>query len=113
MLNEGLTTFAEHENRTRSDCHAWSASPNFEFIHTVCGIQPLEKYFNKVLIAPNPGHLSTFKGTMPHPKGDIEVEYDFTKKQASIQLPKDLHGVFRWKGQEQQLKPGFQMISFN
>jgi alpha-L-rhamnosidase len=73
MLKEGLTTFAEYESNTRSDCHAWSSSPNYEFIHTVCGIQPAEPYFKSVLIAPNPGELLNFEGSMPHPAGIIRT----------------------------------------
>ncbi|MFC0261294.1 alpha-L-rhamnosidase-related protein [Fontibacter flavus] len=106
MLEEGLTTFAEHEFSTRSDCHAWSASPNFEFIHTVCGIQPKEKHFRSVLIAPNPGYLSTFEGSMPHPKGKILTKYDFEQNYAEITLPPGLEGTFEWQGKSYALKSG-------
>ena len=36
----GLTTWAEESNlqATRSDCHAWGASPNIEFFRTVLGV---------------------------------------------------------------------------
>jgi alpha-L-rhamnosidase len=112
MLALGLTTFAEHENKTRSDCHAWSASPNFEFIHTVCGIQPKEKFFKKVLIAPNPGHLSTFEGSMPHPKGVIAVNYDFENNTADLKLPAGLEGEFLWQGKSFSLKSGSQQIKW-
>ena len=40
MLNIGLTTFAEQPEPTRSDCHAWSSSPNYDFLATICGIMP-------------------------------------------------------------------------
>ncbi|UKI39486.1 MAG: hypothetical protein L6V35_00780 [Alistipes putredinis] len=30
QMAEGLTTWAETPDPTRSDCHAWSASPNIE-----------------------------------------------------------------------------------
>lgn len=112
MLMEGLSTFAEHENKTRSDCHAWSASPNFEFIHTVCGIQPKSKHFKEVLIAPNPGHLSTFEGVMPHPNGPIEVKYDFSEQYAEISLPENLTGEFIWQGKSHALNPGNQTIKW-
>jgi alpha-L-rhamnosidase len=29
MLDRGLTTWAETADPTRSDCHAWGASPNY------------------------------------------------------------------------------------
>ncbi|HVZ26275.1 MAG TPA: hypothetical protein VG842_09485, partial [Sediminibacterium sp.] len=38
MIANGLTTFAENPDPTRSDCHAWSASPLYDFLATICGI---------------------------------------------------------------------------
>lgn len=112
MLAQGLSTFAEHENRTRSDCHAWSASPNFEFLQTVCGIQPKEKYFSKVRVAPNPGTLTNYSGKMPHPKGLIETVYDFDNNTASIILPEGLEGTFEWKGKTFALKAGKNQLTW-
>lgn len=110
MLTEGLTTFAEHEQNTRSDCHAWSASPNFEFIHTVAGIQPMEKHYRKVLIAPNPGHLQELEASTPHPLGNIKVRYNFLKKSADITLPKGLEGMFIWRENEFLLSEGRNVV---
>ncbi|UZJ65070.1 hypothetical protein OKW96_01940 [Sphingobacterium sp. KU25419] len=31
MLALGLSTFSENPDPTRSDCHAWSSSPNYDF----------------------------------------------------------------------------------
>jgi alpha-L-rhamnosidase len=50
MINLGLTTFAEKPEPTRSDGHGWSASPNYEFLATICGIKPLTPGFNSILI---------------------------------------------------------------
>jgi alpha-L-rhamnosidase len=38
MLALGLTTWAETPEPSRSDCHAWSASPSYELFRTVLGI---------------------------------------------------------------------------
>jgi alpha-L-rhamnosidase len=46
----GLTTFAEKPDPTRSDCHAWSASPNYDFLATVAGIEPALPGFKTVKI---------------------------------------------------------------
>ena len=38
QLALGLTTWAEQPEPSRSDCHAWSASPNIEFYRIILGI---------------------------------------------------------------------------
>jgi hypothetical protein len=40
----GLTTWAEQPEPTRSDSHAWSAHPNFDFLTIVAGIRPKSWY---------------------------------------------------------------------
>ncbi|MES1181699.1 MAG: alpha-L-rhamnosidase C-terminal domain-containing protein, partial [Flavobacterium sp.] len=106
----GLTTFAEDPEPTRSDCHAWSASPNYELLSLVCGIQPAAPGFSKVLIAPNPGGLTWIEGKMPHPKGDILLHMRQTngKWAASVTLPEGTMGEFNWKGKRYPLKSGKQ-----
>ena len=51
-IKEGLTTWAEISdiNNSRSDCHAWGASPNIEFFRTVLGIDSDAPSFKKVKI---------------------------------------------------------------
>lgn len=113
MLEEGLTTFAEHEEDTRSDCHAWSASPNYEFLATVCGIMPASPHFASVEIAPALGYLNSVEGTVPHPLGTIQVNLQRegkTKLAGNITLPEGLNGHLRWNGKEVPLKSGSQKI---
>lgn len=105
MLAEGLSTWAEQDTPyTRSDCHAWGASPNIEFFRTVLGIDSAAPGFSKVLIEPNLGTLSRASGSMPHPMGTITVAFDGNT--ATIQLPGALTGVLKWKGREHALRPG-------
>ena len=73
MLDIGLTTFAERPEPTRSDCHAWSASPNYDLLATVAGIRPAAPGFKKVRISPALGDLNEIKAQMPHPMGMISV----------------------------------------
>ncbi len=110
-LANGLTTWAEISdiNAARSDCHGWGASPNIEFFRTVLGIDTDAPGFNKIKIEPNLGKLKKASGTMPHPKGEIQVNYNVnaqTKLQAVIFIPKETSGVFVWKGKEYILKSG-------
>jgi hypothetical protein len=108
MLNMGLTTFAENPEPTRSDCHAWSASPNYEFFSTVLGINPASPGFRKVRIEPFLGNLDFAEGKIPHPDGDISVRLEKTPVglKARISLPDGLNGSIYWKGQVKQVAGG-------
>ncbi|WP_160710896.1 alpha-L-rhamnosidase [Chitinophaga solisilvae] len=114
MLNIGLTTFAENPEPTRSDCHAWSASPNYDFLATICGIMPATPGFATVKIEPAMGELQQASGSMPHPNGEITVSLirkGINGIQASITLPPGLSGTFIWHGKTHPLHPGAQKIT--
>ena len=113
MIKMGLTTFAEKEEPVRSDCHAWSASPNYDFLATICGIMPAASGFEKVLIQPALGILNDAEGSMPHPKGQIKVNLKRRGKtgiNAEITLPDKLTGTFVWNKKKVLLKGGKQLI---
>jgi hypothetical protein len=77
MLKEGLTTWAEVDSPgTRSDCHAWGASPNVEFFRTVLGVDSAAPGFSKVRVQPHLGPLKKASGVVPHPKGLITVSVE-------------------------------------
>ena len=100
MLDLGLTTFAEKPDPTRSDCHAWSASPNYDFLATVVGIEPASPGFKTVKIEPHLGELEMVQGKMPHPKGIISFDLKRTGEKGitgQINLPENLAGEFWWK----------------
>ena len=114
MLTLGLTTFAENPEPTRSDCHAWSASPLYEFLSITCGIRPGEPGFKTVRIEPSLGDLTTVDGKMPHPLGDIVVQFQKTATgglTGNVTLPPNLTGTLRWKGKTLPLKSGKQSVS--
>jgi len=67
MLKLGLTTWSEDIVSQRSDCHAWSGAPAFEFFNEVLGIKPLLPGFKKVLIQPRPGPLEHAEGRIVIP----------------------------------------------
>ncbi|MDB5229436.1 MAG: alpha-L-rhamnosidase [Chitinophagaceae bacterium] len=113
MLKIGLTTFAENPDPTRSDCHAWSASPNYDFFATICGINPSSPGFQKVEIKPALGELHNVTGKIPHPNGEIEVILNRKGEKgmhAEIILPPGLTGNFIWNEKTILLKPGKQIV---
>lgn len=116
MLKIGLTTFAEKPDPTRSDCHGWSASPNYDFLATICGITSSAPGFKEVQIAPHPGELKEVNASMPHPEGDIKISLKRKGEEgihAQIDLPGSLSGTFIWEGKVSHLKPGRQVIDLD
>jgi hypothetical protein len=114
MIATGLTTFAETPDPTRSDCHAWSASPVYYFLSLVTGIKPASPGFKTVRIAPNLGDLKNIDATLPHKLGNIHVKLqkdDENHISGEITLPIHLNGVFVWNGEERQLKEGINKIN--
>jgi alpha-L-rhamnosidase len=101
MLRLGMRTFGEVKGNPRSEAHAWSASPNYEFLATVLGIEPAAPGFAEVRIAPHPGALAPVGGTVPHPAGDVTVELRRGRNgalTAEVVLPPGLTGTFEWAG---------------
>ena len=113
MLGMGLTTFAEKPEPTRSDCHAWSASPLYDFLATICGIVPDAPGFSRVLIKPSLGALHSVNAMMPHPRGDISVHLQRvwpSGVKGEITLPSGVGGRFVWEGKEVVLHEGRQEV---
>ncbi|PRD57096.1 alpha-L-rhamnosidase C-terminal domain-containing protein [Sphingobacterium gobiense] len=109
MLDLGLTTFSETPEPTRSDCHAWSASPSYDFLATICGIRPSSPGFKSVLIDPNLGALKEVEASMPHPAGEISVKFKRKGRHGisgTVTLPENLQGNFQWNGKQQILLGG-------
>lgn len=115
MLKLGLTTFAEKPEPSRSDCHGWSASPNYDLLATVMGIEPDAPGFAKVKINPHPGKLTSLSGKMPHPKGEISMSMeksDVGKWTATVALPEGISGKISFQGKTIVLKSGENKIVF-
>jgi alpha-L-rhamnosidase len=108
MLDRGLTTWAETADPTRSDCHAWGASPNYELFRTVLGIDSAAPGFRRVIVRPYLGKLTHASGAIPHPRGEIAVSLtlDGGKLEAVVTLPAGVGGQFEWHGQTRDLHPG-------
>ena len=108
MLKLGLSTWAETPEPTRSDSHAWSASPNYDLLTIVAGIRPAAPGFARVSIEPHLGQLTHLEATMPHAGGNIHVAYRRVEGSwlASIDLPKSLTGELVWSGRTYPLHGG-------
>ncbi len=108
QLARGLTTWAESPEPSRSDCHAWGASPNFELFRTVLGIDSAAPGFRRVRIRPFLGKLTALSGAVPHPHGEVSVSlarHDGILD-AEVALPQGVEGEFIWGAERRPLSPG-------
>ncbi|MDP4201094.1 MAG: alpha-L-rhamnosidase N-terminal domain-containing protein [Bacteroidota bacterium] len=113
MTKAGLTTFAETPDPTRSDCHAWSASPVYYFLSLVAGVKPVSPGFKSVKIEPHLGSLKNIDAIIPHRLGNIHVKLQQENENhlsGDITLPNNLDGIFIWNGVQRQLKEGVNNI---
>jgi len=110
MISLGLTTFAEKPGPTRSDCHAWSASPNYDFLATICGIMPAAPGFGKVLVKPAMGELTEVEGELAWPKVKVHLVRTGKHIHAEIILPGGLSGTFVWRSKSVYLHSGIQSL---
>ncbi|HKW18069.1 MAG TPA: alpha-L-rhamnosidase C-terminal domain-containing protein [Terriglobales bacterium] len=112
MIALGLTTWAEQPEPTRSDSHAWSAHPNYDFLTIVAGIHPKTPGFSTIVIQPHLGSLRHLASSMPTPKGAVEADYtvEGSGMRAEIDLPATVTGDLMWKGKTLRLHAGHQQL---
>jgi hypothetical protein len=85
----------------------------YDFLATVCGIEPSSPGFKTVKIEPSPGNLTLLDASFPHPLGNISMHLKKAGNGAwrgEINLPKGLSGTFRLAGKSIKLKEGSQKI---
>jgi len=109
-IKMGMTTWGEVSDlqNTRSDCHAWGASPNIEFFRSVLGVDSYAPGFAKIKIEPHLGTLTNVSGDIPHPNGKVSVSYKLEngKWRINISLPANTSGKLVWKAKIYLLKAG-------
>ncbi len=106
LLKEGLTTFPE--GVSRSDCHAWSASPDFEMAATFAGVEPQTPGFKKVILRPQLDKLMNVEAKVAHWAGEIHVILEKKGKglSGSVTLPSGINGRLEWSDKSIELLPG-------
>ena len=110
MLRYGFTTFPECPSLdTRSECHAWSASPVYEFITGLLGVSPAAPGFTDVKVAPLAPDGLVICGCVPIggngllsiEVSDIELKISAnTKVNIQLQHPSGRKEIFMLKPRE-------------
>lgn len=108
----GLKTAIEMPEPSRSDCHGWAAHPIYHYLATVLGIRPGSEGFRTVRIEPQLGPLSSAKGKMVHPKGEIEADFRVENGilKGTVSLPEGVTGTLKHGRVTMELEPGKQDI---
>jgi alpha-L-rhamnosidase len=101
MIRAGVTTWPETGLESRSECHAWGASPNYHLYTLTAGIEPLAPGFAEVQIRPGIQNGESLKVSYPHPQGMIQLDLkaERGKLSGSISLPSQVPGTLIWQGQ--------------
>jgi hypothetical protein len=109
MLGMGLSTLPEFSDPTRSDSHAWTGHPAYDFLTVVAGIRPAAPGFARVRIEPHLAALKTVDAAVPHPRGgEVAVSYKGADNalEARVSLPAGVPGELVWRGRSHALPAG-------
>ncbi len=90
MLSMGARTWWETMPTARSDCHAWSATPSFNFLNGILGVRPTAPGFASVQIRPYLApELNWMRGVVATPRGEIKLEME-RGHEMQLSIPKDI-----------------------
>ncbi len=98
MVDWGCTTWCENPDNPRSECHAWSSAPIYEFSAVGLGVKPTANGFKKVTVNPDFSLGDNVEGSVPTPKGEIKISWKTTQsgeKKVSVSIPRGIKAFFR------------------
>lgn len=72
----GLTAWVEDPVQQRSDNHAWSSLPLYEYPAETLGVKPGLPGFAAVRIEPKPAGQTWAEGAVPTPMGEVRVRWE-------------------------------------
>jgi len=111
LLPLHFSTWPEIPGNTRSDSHAWSAHPNYDFLTLVAGIGPgaqdSQRSASRRTWEPAFGGSDVSSPGRAHPGG---LPQEWLRIDGTVTLPGKLSGEFVLKGKSWPLHPGANTI---
>lgn len=84
MLDLNCTTWCENPDNPRSECHAWSCAPLYEFSSNVLGVK--HSFDDIIMIKPTISNLSFAKGVVPTRFGNITIDWSISDNIFTIEI---------------------------
>ena len=111
MMESGATMTTEFWDLTLKGeqpdmSHAWSTAPLNAVARWVLGVRPLKPGFDEVSIAPRPGFLRRLSGTVPTPKGPVNVRYARESGRELLEVDTPADAVVAFRGESRRVGPG-------
>ena len=102
------TVLETPDTNSRSDCHGWGSHPLWHLHTGVAGVRSAAPWYERVQVAPQPGHLGFIRSSTPTPRGNVVLDLTFAdgRVEGSVTLPAGLPGTFAWRGTNLELAPG-------
>ena len=86
LLAQHVTTWPEDPVTCRSECHAWSAVPLYEYTACGLGLTPAAPGFSKLRVGPKMLWLKQFGGRIETPLGWVSIEWKIEERVLSVSL---------------------------
>ncbi|MCF3649380.1 alpha-L-rhamnosidase C-terminal domain-containing protein [Synoicihabitans lomoniglobus] len=105
MRANGLTTWQEHADPSRSDCHAWSSWIVIAFFANVLGVQPAAPGWTAIRIEPQLDATDHAEGEINTPVGGVQVAWRVTgpnQVALTIEAPADVPVLVKLPGQAEK-----------
>ncbi len=86
LLAQNVTTWPEDPVTCRSECHAWSAVPLYEYTACGLGLTPAAPGFSKLRVSPKMLWLKQFGGRIETPQGWVKIEWKLEDRLLTVAL---------------------------
>ena len=99
MLDMGCTTWCENPDDPRSECHAWSAAPIYEYSSMLLGVKPTATGFTEAVIEPDTEYCGKLEGSVPTPFGTIRVKIENKDGESElwVSIPSGIRATLKLK----------------